>query len=409
MPVKYYLLPFFIMTSLFSSAQDVTDEAKTGRLSPKEFSIPVSPVFDLMGVTPSQINRTSDIKNFKVDWSFKSWRLNPNLAIQSQPFWELFYNRKDLAKYQAASGFMRKLASIDLSLGTVQNEENDRRIGMAAKFNLVKKKDPLMAQGLYEDIGTRFLEERKNLEVRLRELQLKLDTIGNVLEKPGIRSEIKSTEDQLLSLNSRRNTEINERAKIFIAENWNAASLDFAIGRVYTYQSDSAGSLKKLRLNRNTGWGIWLNGALPLGKRWMVSGLVRTTWYEEELDFLLRNTTTLEEKTAQAVAENKLYSAGMNLRYGGPLYSFFIEFLYEKKALKTPVEALRDVFTEPANTVVVSNSVKWTVVNPNSLSLGGDWRISQNVIINYGMRWILDAKGRSQAFIPVAGISCMMR
>ena len=409
MPVKYYLLPFFIMTSLFSSAQDVTDEAKTGRLSPKEFSIPVSPVFDLMGVTPSQINRTSDIKNFKVDWSFKSWRLNPNLAIQSQPFWELFYNRKDLAKYQAASGFMRKLASIDLSLGTVQNEENDRRIGMAAKFNLVKKKDPLMAQGLYEDIGTRFLEERKNHEVRLRELQLKLDTIGNVLEKPGIRSEIKSTEDQLLSLNSRRNTEINERAKIFIAENWNAASLDFAIGRVYTYQSDSAGSLKKLRLNRNTGWGIWLNGALPLGKRWMVSGLVRTTWYEEELDFLLRNTTTLEEKTAQAVAENKLYSAGMNLRYGGPLYSFFIEFLYEKKALKTPVEALRDVFTEPANTVVVSNSVKWTVVHPNSLSLGGDWRISQNVIINYGMRWILDAKGRSQAFIPVAGISCMMR
>jgi hypothetical protein len=397
------------MTSLFSSAQDVTDEAKTGRLSPKEFSIPVSPVFDLMGVTPSQINRTSDIKNFKVDWSFKSWRLNPNLAIQSQPFWELFYNRKDLAKYQAASGFMRKLASIDLSLGTVQNEENDRRIGMAAKFNLVKKKDPLMAQGLYEDIGTRFLEERKNHEVRLRELQLKLDTIGNVLEKPGIRSEIKSTEDQLLSLNSRRNTEINERAKIFIAENWNAASLDFAIGRVYTYQSDSAGSLNKLRLNRNTGWGIWLNGALPLGKRWMVSGLVRTTWYEEELDFLLRNTTTLEEKTAQAVAENKLYSAGMNLRYGGPLYSFFIEFLYEKKALKTPVEALRDVFTEPANTVVVSNSVKWTVVHPNSLSLGGDWRISQNVIINYGMRWILDAKGRSQAFIPVAGISCMMR
>jgi hypothetical protein len=256
---------------------------------------------------------------------------------------------------------------------------------------------------------TRFLEERKNHEVRLRELQLKLDTIGNVLEKPGIRSEIKSTEDQLLSLNSRRNTEINERAKIFIAENWNAASLDFAIGRVYTYQSDSAGSLKKLRLNRNTGWGIWLNGALPLGKRWMVSGLVRTTWYEEELDFLLRNTTTLEEKTAQAVAENKLYSAGMNLRYGGPLYSFFIEFLYEKKALKTPVEALRDVFTEPANTVVVSNSVKWTVVHPNSLSLGGDWRISQNVIINYGMRWILDAKGRSQAFIPVAGISCMMR
>lgn len=266
-----------------------------------------------------------------------------------------------------------------------------------------------MVRSMYEDIGVRFADEKKSLESRLKELQFKLDTIQNVLEKPGIRAEIKSTEEQLASLNSRRNTEINDRARVFIAENWNAASLDIAFGRVYTYQSDSAGSLKKLRLNRNTGWGIWLNGALPLGKRWMLSGLVRTTWYEEELEFLLRNTQTLAEQSARAVAENKLYSAGMNLRYGGPLYSFFVEFLYEKKALKTPVQALKEVFTEPANMEVVSSSVKWNVVHPNSLSIGGDWRISQNVIINYGMRWILDVNGKSQAFIPVAGISCMMR
>lgn len=379
------------------------------RLTPSEFSIPPSPVFDLMGVTPSQINRTSDLKNFKVDWSFKSWRLNPNLALQSQPFWEIFFNRKDLSRYQQASPFMRKLASLDLSLGTVQNEENDRRIGGAVKLNLLKQKDPLLARELYEDIGLRFSEEKISLEVKLQELKVKLDTLQNILEKPALRAEITATEEQLLSLNSRRNTEINERAKIFIAENWNAASLDIAAGRVYTYQSDSAGSLKKLRLNRNTGWGIWINGGFPIGKRWMLSGLLRTTWYEEELDFLLRNTVTQEENLRSAVAENKLYSAGMNLRYGGPLYSFFVEFLYEKKALKTPVEALRDAFTEPAQTEIVASSVKWTVVHPNSLSIGGDWRISRNVIINYGMRWIIDKDGRSRAFIPVAGISCMMR
>lgn len=405
--MRYTVLVFLILFTCQVMAQE--KESASGRLNPSEFSIPASPVFDLMGVTPSQINRTSDIKNFKVDWSFKAWRLNPNLAIQSQPFWELFYNRKDLSKYQSASGFMRKLASLDISLGTVQNEESDRRIGMAAKLNLVKQKDPLLAKSLYEDIGIRYAEERKTLEARLKELQLKLDTTQQIMDKPGIRSEIKSTEDQLLSLNSRRNTEINDRAKIFIAEHWNAASLDLAVGRVYTYQSDSAGSLSKLRLNRNTGFGIWLNGGVPLGKRWMLSGLVRTTFYEEELNFLLRNTVTLEEKEARAVAENKLYSAGLNLRYGGPLYSFFVEFLYEKKALKTPVEALQDVFTEPAQTQVVASSVKWTTVHPNSFSIGGDWRISQNVIINYGMRWILDVKGKSQAFIPVAGISCMMR
>jgi hypothetical protein len=140
------------------------DETKAGRLSPKEFTIPPSPVFDVMGVTSSQINRTSDIKDFKVDWSFKSWKLNPNLAIQSQPVWELIYNRKDLSKYQAASRFMRKLASLDISVGSVQDENNDRRIGFAAKINLLKQKDPLMAKDLYAGISEKFQQEKNEVQ-----------------------------------------------------------------------------------------------------------------------------------------------------------------------------------------------------------------------------------------------------
>jgi len=51
--------------------------------APKEFAIPTSPLFDLMGAAPSQVPRTSAIKDFKVDWSFRNWRVNPNLAIQA--------------------------------------------------------------------------------------------------------------------------------------------------------------------------------------------------------------------------------------------------------------------------------------------------------------------------------------
>ena len=403
---KTFLLPLLLLP-FAGFAQE--EESKSGRLSPKEFSIPPSPVFDLMGVTPSQINRTSDIKDFKVDWSFKSWRLNPNIAIQSQPIWELLYRRKDLKKYQRSDYFMRRLASLDVSLGTVQNEESDRRIGFAGKMNILKGRDPLMEKNLYEEISVRFQEEQTTLEAELKALQEKLDSSSSIIERSAIRTEISNTNAELQTLNSRRNTEINERAALFVAEHWNAASLDVAFGRVYTYQSDSAGSLNKLRLNRNTGWGMWVNGGVPLGKRWLLSGLIRNTWYEEELNFLLRDNNTQEETQQLAVSENKLYSAGMNLRYGGPLYSFFVEFLYEKKALKTPIEALSEAFTAPANVEIIESSVKWTTVHPNALSLGGDWRISRNVIINYGMRWILDKNGKSQAFIPVAGISCMMR
>src|SRR5690349_6105141 len=153
----WYRLSFCIALTVWSSlafAQAGTETA--GRISPKELNIPPSPVFDLMGVTPSQINHTSDIKDFKVDWSFKSWKLNPNLAIQSQPIWEMFYNRKDLHRYQNASHFMRRMSTFDLSVGSVQDENNDRRIGFALKLNLVKKKDPLMEKSLYTDILERY-------------------------------------------------------------------------------------------------------------------------------------------------------------------------------------------------------------------------------------------------------------
>lgn len=406
--LRIHAVILYVLTFVPAIQAQETSHAPT-RFSPKEFSIPVSPVFDLMGVTPSQVNRTSDIKDFKVDWSFKSWRLNPNLAIQSQPFWELLYNRKDLRKYQSAGGFMRKLASFDLSIGTVQNEANDRRIGFATKINVIKTKDPLMAKDLYDDIGVRYREEKEKLELQLKEMKSRLDTTNNILEKPAIRSEITAIEEQLLGLNSQRNNEINERAKIYILENWNSASLDIAFGKVYTYQSDSIGSLKKLRIDRNTGWGIWVNGAFPLGKRVMISGLVRSTWYEEELHFVLRDQTTLEESDALAIAGNRLYSGGMNIRYGGNVYSFFAEFLVEKKVIDVAADALDKVFTAPGGAEVVESSVKWTSVHPNAFSIGGDWRISRNVIINYGMRWVLDKNWKTQAFIPVAGISCMMR
>ena len=386
------------------------DETRAGRVSPKELSIPASPVFDLMGVTSSQVTRTSDIKDFKVDWSFKSWKLNPNLAIQSQPIWEMFYNRKTLNKYQNASSFMRRLSSLDISIGSVQNEDNDRRIGFAAKLNLFDQKDPLMAQDIYAGIDEKYKSEGEQLEAQVKELNKKLDTTNNILEKPGLRSQINSVEDQLLSLNTRRRQEINGRAKIFVAENWNASSLDFAFGRIYTYKTDSAGSLTSLRLDRNTAWGAWFNGNVGLGKKFLLSGLFRTSWYQEQLSFLTKNTNTQEETSQTAIADNTLFTMGLNLRYGGSLYTFFAEFLYERKGLKTPMAALNDAFKVPTSNVrVINSSVKWNVVHPNTINFGGDWRISQSLILNYGMRCVFDRNWKFTTFTPVATISCMMR
>jgi hypothetical protein len=410
--LKLHITALLLVTiTTYTKAQNgvITSDNKPDKITPKEFVIPASPVFDLMGVTPSQVTRLADIKDFKVDWSFKSWKLNPNLALQAQPVYELFYNRKELKKYQEASGFMRRLASLDISLGTVQNEDNDRRIGFAGKLNVYRQKDPLLVKNFYNDIVTKYKEEKEQLQLQYRQLKQQLDTVSDILKKPGLRQQLTSTEEQLLSINSREKEEITSRAKIFNAENWNASSLDVAFGKIFTYETDSSGSLKKMRLNRNTAMGIWINGGFGIGKKMFISGLIRSSFYEELLQFQLQDETTGDVTQQEAVAANTLFTFGINFRYGNSAYTFFAELVHERKGLKTPVEALSDAFTSPGGKAVIQSTVNWDVVQPYALNIGGDWRISRNVIINYGVRCIMDKNFKTTTFIPVANIACMMR
>ncbi len=394
----------------FLSTAQIVDEAVPSKFSPKEFTIPAAPVFDMMGVTPSFINRASDIKDFKVDWSFKSWKLNPNIAIEAQPIWEIAYGKKDIAKYQAASTFMRKLSTLDISVGTVQDETNDRRLGIALKMNIYKQKDPLLAKNLYAGIADKYAKEKKQLEEQLQLLQHRLDTTTNILEKPLIKMQMNNVEQLLFNQANRRRDEINQRAKIFISENWNASSVDVAVGKIFSYQTDSAGTLTSLRLNRNTGFGAWINGSWGLGKSWLLSGLARATLYDEQLSFLVKDINNNTTSATTAIANNQIYSLGANFRYGSALFNFFAEFMYEFKQTKTAAEALDKTFkTQSSNLQVVASSVKWTGLTPNNITIGGEWRMSRSVILNYGMRCIFDKDWKFTTFVPVATISCLMR
>ena len=406
--MRKIFISLFIISMVFYKLEAQQNEIAAGRVSPKELTISPSPIFDLMGATPSQVTRLADIKDFKVDWSLK-YGVNPNLAIQSQPFWEFFYNRKDLSKYQNASRFMRKLASIDLSFGTIQDESSYRRIGGAIKLNVYKEKDPLMTKELYEDIGVKYKNEKEDLLLQLKELKAKLDTKTNILDKPALRIQIKATEDQLNGQNSRRMGEINERAKIFVNEYWNASSIDIAFGRMYTFKSDSTGTFGMKRNNRSTGWGTWINGNLGIGQKFLFTGLFRYFSYDEQLDFAVIDQATGTESPQKTIAKNSLFSTGINFRYGGSIYTFFIEMLYEYKKLSTAEEALNKFYQARENVKVIGSSLKWEEVHPNTLTFGGDWRISRSVIINYGMRCVFNSNWKFKQFTPVATISCMMR
>jgi hypothetical protein len=379
------------------------------KLAPKELAIPTAPLFDLMGVAPNQVARSTDIKDFKVDWSFKSWRLSPNIAMQAQPVWQLCYNRRGIERYQKSNYLLRSLASIDLSAGTVQNESGDRRIGGAIKMNLYKQKDPLLLRGAYDEIQLQFAEELKQLKQTEKNLLKELQSTANPEQKAALRSQLAENDLALVTYYQRRNESLQNKARTFAADNWNAAFIDIAAGKIFTYSTDSNESLKSLKLNRNTASGVWLNAGFGIGRRLLLSGLVRSSFYEEELNFNLVDTSTSDTLSQKKVAANKLLSYGINLRYGGPIYNFFIEFLSEVKTLKTARQALDDVFKTPEGTAIVAGSVKWDEVPPYTINCGGDWRISRNVVLNYGVRAILDKNFKTKTFLPIVNISCMMR
>ena len=379
------------------------------RFSMKELSIPESPVFDLMGVTPAQVTRLNDIKDFKVDWSFKSWKLNPNIALEGQPVWEIFYNSKNLKKYQQASGFMRTLSSLDVSGGTIQTETSDRRIGFAAKLSLYRQKDPLLFKDYYTDIIQSSSEERNNLLSQLKEYTQKADTTKDVLIKHSLTDAIAGIEGRIQQINTTEREEIQQRARIINSENWNASSINVAVGKVFTYTADSSGNLKKLLLNRNTALGFWVNWGWGIGKKILVSGLVRSSFYEEALHFTLEDKQTGELSATDAVAQNTLLTTGLNIRYGGGIFSLFAEFIYERKGVRTANAALAKVFSAPDGQQVIASTVHWDVVQPYTIGFGGDWRIARNVMLSYGLRTVFDKNFKTISVLPIATVACMMR
>ncbi len=388
-----------------------TDEEKKAaeNLVPKEFAIPASPLFDLLGAAPNQVARTSNLKDFKVDWSFKNWRVNPNIAIQGQPIWELFYNKKNISKYQSASTVERMLASLDVSIGSVTSDINDRRLGGALKMNLFTNKDPLRNKGAYDEIQKTFDDELAQLKQNETDLLKKLDTLTRPVDLQLTREALRQNDELRTSFYSRKNDAVKEKAKEFIADNWNADFIDVAYGKIYSYATDSAGSFKKLRINRNTGTGAWVNFGKGIGKRGLVSGLIRSSFYEEQVTFNLIDNITNKETPDTTIASNKLFSLGLNFRYGGPVFNFFAEVIYEGKTLKTPIAAVNEVFKAPPGQSIITSTVAWDVVHPYTINFGGDWRIGRNVVLNYGMRLVMDKNYKAVSFTPIANISCMMR
>ncbi len=365
---------FMLCIPMFSIAQ--SDGGYAGVKGATEFAIPVSPAFDILGINPSQVTRPCNIRDFKVDWSFRSWRLKPNIAIQAQPVWEILYNRPDLRKYRKASKLMQTLSTLDISVGTIEDDDLTRRLSVAAKINLYRERDPLLSPAAFQNIESTYGEERDAIQSQIDEIK-KLKRVNRTHE---IRDSLSDVIDDLLNqrdlLDRTQKERIQEVAKDYVQKYWNASYLDFAYGRIYSYQNDS---LSNLVLN-GEGYAIWMNGCMGLGRKMLLSGIVKYTAINTDL--------------SQSSQMKGIFSMGANFRYGSPRFNFFAEAFYSNSS--------EDVAFDKSNSAL-------TQVTHFSASYGGDWRISRNVLLSYGVRTNYDDGFEFKNLIPVASVSCMMR
>jgi hypothetical protein len=366
------LLGCLLLVALNATAQRTASTvAKT-----TEFSIPTSPAFDLLAVNPSQISRPNNIRDFKVDWSFRSWRLKPNIAIQAQPVWEAVYNRPDLSRYRKASPLMKTLSTLDVSAGTIEDDVQNRRASLAVKMNLYRQHDPLRDMKLFVGIDTAFAKRSDAQHAELQRLKHQRRQPGiDLLQKTALSVKIDSMR-QLIDIDAKAQKErIQAVANTYVASYWNAAHLDVAWGKVFSYQNASLDSLSL----RGRATAIWVNGSVGVGKKILLTGVVKYLM-QERIDSL--NT------------QGNLFTGGVGVRYGTPKFNFFTEVLYAS------ADAPQGLAAPGLNLIQVERL---------SVTYGGDWRINHNVLLSYGVRVDYAIGFKFKNILPVAGVSCMMR
>ena len=349
-------------------------------------SIPSSPAFSLLGVNPEVITRPSDIKQFKVDWRIKNYKLAPDLALEAQPIWWLYHRRRGLTAYRYSSGFSRLLSTTSVSMGTAKID-NVNHMAYAVKLNLYKSYDPFLND-------RSVLEAEKRLSDEALPLLIKLDSarretyytkIPDTLR--AIETCIDSLRDEIKLLRRTRLQELKDRSESFAREHWNMNMIDIAFGQVYKYDNAAIDSLKF----EKAGFGVWLTGGKKVGKGGLLSGMVKMN----------------------RIGGNANWLYGLSYRHGSERFNFYIEMLRSLMNNNfnngfADGEQFSSLYTEDLG----SGWYQFQAGTPQHMwimTYGGDFRLSKNILLNFALRAELKKDFKFNRFLPIANLVCLMQ
>ena len=336
-----------------------------------EFAIPVSPALSLLNADPSMVGMPSVVRDFKVDWSFKTYRLTPNLCLEATPVWSFFYDRpqNSYAAYQRAGWLMRRLSSTNLSVGTIA-QDTVRELAWAVKINLFSQKDFYGTKEVFQMGNQDIRPMRDTIAAQLQRLVDSPDTAQTDGGKFERAYKIFNMNQQLESMDMQLRDRSNFLRGIFMRRFWNSTSLDLAFGKTFLYQGDRIDSLQL----KQQGFGVWLTGGFGLGDSWFVSGMIKNVMFNEKEFSFFR---------------------GINIRYGNVKFNFFGEMVLQNdQRRQTNFETGERSLKNDAHV---------------QLGYGGSFRIGTNLLLSFGLRTDYDRNLNFRSLLPVANLSCLMR
>lgn len=350
-------------------------------------SIPSSPAFSVLGVNPELVTRPNDVKEFKVDWRIKNYKLAPDLAIEGQPLWWIKYRNKTPEQMQAMSNIERILSTTSVSLATAKID-NANHLAWALKFNVYKQYDPFRDKSLIEsrestlaDTLAQIVKEIEQLEIKRFEVTDQ-DTLKAITNE--IKQKIKRQKDAIRENMSNYVTAYNE----FIKNNWNMDMVDVAIGRVYKYDNAAIDSLNF----QSAGYSLWVNASKGVGNHSLWTGILKMN----------------------KIGSNTNYMLGASYRFGNDKFNFFTE-LVRTKMNNVPENGF-DQEEEFAGLRAVDLGSGWYRYEEGeqsytnyTMTYGGDFKLSKNILLNFALRTELTSGLKFRSFLPIANIVCLMK
>jgi hypothetical protein len=348
-------------------AQEQKDYSIAEDISKSSFlSIPPVSAFLLIDVAPNRVYQAGNTRSVKIDWTLRTYKTTPNIAVELQPFWLLYYNNGHIDDYRRASGFYKALSSLSLSVGTV-NWGPQRTVAFAGKINLYSESDPLSDPDL-DDIILDYRELKDYYKTKIKDLKLTLSKSNNIYEIRKCKTKMSNYTDSLFNISSEQASFNDEVKNQYYKDNWNASAVDLGFGRVYNYNIETD-SMYRL----NDGLGMWLNGSKDLGRNFQLTGMMKFMRFNQfDIHFLL----------------------GTNLRYGNPRFNFYSEIVYD--CWSNPTASLNPEFKE------VRQLEKVTI------GYGGELKLNNIIQLNFGVRTNLDQHFKLASILPTANILCLM-